>query len=65
MFVVIRLAAALKSRYIMYPVTQADKISQQNTPFTNTVSREGTRKLNPQKRYGNLKEIIVKVETTK
>jgi hypothetical protein len=49
----------------MYPVTQADKISQQKTPFTNTVSREGTRKLNPQKRYGNLKEIIVKVETTK
>lgn len=59
------LAAALKSRYIMSPVTQAEKISQQKTPVTNTGSQKGTRKLNPQKRYGNLKETIVKVETTK
>jgi len=41
----------------MSPVTQKPKIiSQQKTPVTNTGTQEGTRKLNPQKRRGNVKK---------
>lgn len=60
MFVILRLAAALKSQYIISAVTRAEKISQQKTPITNTGSQKGTRKLNPQKRQGNVKKSLSK-----
>lgn len=56
MFVILRLAAALKSQYSISPVTRAKKISQQKTPFTDTGVGVGMRKLNPQKDKENVKK---------
>jgi len=60
MFIILRLAAALKSQYSISPVTQTKKISQQKIQVTDTGSRVGMRKLNPQKRQGNVKKSLSK-----
>lgn len=58
MFVILRLAAALKSQYSISPVTRAKKISQQKTPFTDTGSRGRNEKTKSTKRQGKREEEI-------